>query len=87
MKERIPKKQKIIDVIQWMFIIALTVLCGCLVAECNERDNILEKKVKKEIENHYIKIYDSHTIRDLRHENKQLKDSLYKITNDTLKNI
>ena len=66
------RQRTFIDIVQWILIGILIVLCGVIFIG-NRR---LEKHHGKHLENTYIRIYNSHRIADLERENAMLIDSL-----------
>lgn len=73
------RQQKVIDVIQWILIIILLVICS--IVYIGNKQVIKEKEIAKE--NTYIKIYESQKIAELEKINKALADSLKVKTDKT----
>ena len=69
------EKHKMVDIIQWILIIVLSVYCVYLGRENKKMNEYYE--IKKE--NTYLKIYDSQAIEELKNQNKQLYDSIKKL--------
>lgn len=71
-------KQKLIDVIQWVLIVGLsiTLLIGFL-----RQNEALTKNAEYEKNNTYVKIYESQSISKLKKENKALYDSIKSLKN------
>lgn len=75
------KQHKIIDIIQWICIIFLLVVCisGYIFKNSNKDDFIKSTEYQKE--QTYIKIYESQKLESLKNENKSLHDSIKKLSN------
>lgn len=71
------KKHKIIDTIQWVLIVLLSLYCVYLGRENKKMSTFHE--IKRE--NTYLKIYDSQSIEALKKENKALYDTIKQLKN------
>lgn len=69
-------KQKLIDVIQWILIIGLSIVL--LIGFIRQNEAFI-KNADYEKNNTYVKIYESQNISKLKKENKALYDSIKKI--------
>lgn len=73
------KQKKIIDIIQWVCIVFLIIVCtGGLLF--NKQNNFV-KKADYQKEQTYVKIYESQNIESLKKENKELYDSIKNLQN------
>lgn len=70
-------KYKLIDIIQWILIIVLSIYCVYVGRENKKMSTFYE--IKKE--NMYLKIYDSQSIEALKKENQALYDSIKYLKN------
>lgn len=70
-------KYKLIDTIQWILIIVLSIYCVYVGRENKKMSTFYE--IKKE--NMYLKIYDSQSIEALKKENQALYDSIKHLNN------
>lgn len=68
------KQQRIIDIVQWIIIVFLLLVCIVSYFNNTNRKLINSEEYKKELS--YIKIYESQTIEALKKENKELYDSI-----------
>lgn len=71
--------QKTIDVIQWVFIVALALMLivqGIHYRQ-TKRDLVTSEEYNKE--NTYVRIYESHKLNKLKQENRELYDSIAKL--------
>lgn len=71
------RQRNIIDVAQWILIGIMLFVCTVVYVgnvKLSNEDRVLKK------ESTYIKIYSDHRINELEKENKELADSLLKIT-------
>ena len=71
-------KQKLIDVIQWILIIGLSIV---LLIGFIRQNEAFTKNAEYEKNNTYVKIYESQNISKLKKENKALYDSIKKLKN------
>ena len=71
-------KQKLIDVIQWILIIGLSIV---LLIGFIRQNKAFTKNAEYEKNNTYVKIYESQNISKLKKENKALYDSIKKLKN------
>ena len=71
-------KQKLIDVIQWILIIGLSIV---LLIGFIRQNEAFTKNAEYEKNNTYVKIYESQNISKLKNENKALYDSIKKLKN------
>ena len=71
-------KQKLIDVIQWILIIGLSIVL--LIGFIRQNEAFI-KNADYEKNNTYVKIYESQNISKLKKENKALYDSIKKLKN------
>ena len=71
-------KQKLIDVIQWILIIGLSIV---LLIGFIRQNEAFTKNADYEKNNTYVKIYESQNISKLKKENKALYDSIKKLKN------
>lgn len=73
------EQNKLLDIIQWVIIVFLMVVCvGHSVSKCS-RDKKDEIELRKE--QTYIKIYESQNIKQLKEKNEALYDSINKLKN------
>lgn len=73
------EQNKLLDIIQWVIICFLMLVCvGHSLSKCS-RDKKDEIELRKE--QAYIKIYDSQNIKQLKEQNKALHDSIDKLKN------
>lgn len=72
------RQKKIIDIIQWICIIFLLMVCitGSLF---KKSDNDFIKDTEYQKEQAYVKIYESQTIESLKKENRELYDSIKRL--------
>lgn len=72
------RQKKIIDIIQWICIIFLLMVCitGSLF---KKSDNDFIKDTEYQKEQAYVKIYESQTIESLKKENRELYDSIRRL--------
>lgn len=72
------KQKKIIDIIQWVCIIFLLMVCitGSIF---KKSDNDFIKDTEYQKEQAYVKIYESQTIESLKKENRELYDSIKRL--------
>ena len=71
-------KQKLIDVIQWILIVGLSII---LLIGFLRQNEALTKNAEYEKNNTYVKIYESQNISKLKKENKALYDSIKSLKN------
>lgn len=71
--------QKTIDVIQWVFIIGLIAMLFIQGAKYQQIKKDLVTAAEYNKENTYVRIYESQKLDKLKHENKQLYDSIAKL--------
>ena len=72
------RQKKIIDIIQWICIIFLLMVCitGSIF---KKSDNDFVKDTEYQKEQTYVKIYESQTIERLKKENRELYDSIKRL--------
>ena len=76
--KRSDRQKKIIDIIQWICIIFLLMVCitGSIF---KKSDNDFIKDTEYQKEQAYVKIYESQTIESLKKENRELYDSIRRL--------
>ena len=72
------RQKKIIDIIQWICIIFLLMVC-ITDSIFKKSDNDFVKDTEYQKEQTYVKIYESQTIENLRKENRELYDSIRRL--------
>lgn len=74
-----PKKQKIIDITQWVLIVLLGTMLVFQGISYNSKKQQLELSHEINKENTYIRIYESQKANELKRENRELYDSIAKL--------
>lgn len=73
--------QKTIDIIQWLFIVFLGVICSVQFFYYKDTKNDFIKQVEYNKNNTYVRIYESKKLKELKKENKELYDSIKHLKN------
>ena len=71
--------QKTIDIIQWVFIVALVAMLFALNANYQQAKKDLVTAAEYNKENTYVRIYESQRLDKLKRENRELYDSISKL--------
>lgn len=73
------KQKKIVDILQWILIVVLFIVCvfGTIFKSSNDIKNDFEYQKEQT----YVKIYESQNLESLKKENKELHDSIKKLSN------
>lgn len=75
-------KEKIIQIVQWLIIILLAIACFCLWRNSkNVNENLIEDASFQKNETQYVDISRDKTLNDLKKENRELYDSINKLSN------
>lgn len=72
------KQKKNVDILQWVLIVVLFIVCifGTIFNSSKNKDDFEYQK-----EQTYVKIYESQNLESLKKENKELHDSIIKLSN------